>query len=88
MIESNSDHAYMCILNRGGLSIPCLALIESACRSFAILNFTENTIKKSTVPSRKAAEVVYIYKNIKHVKIIKVMDIYQSNCFLLSSKIS
>ena len=44
-----------------GLSIPCLALTEYACTLFAILNFTENTIKKSTVPS-KAAEVVYILR--------------------------
>ena len=53
--ESNPDHAYMFILNRGGLSIPSLALTEHACSPFAILNFTENMIKKSTVPSRKAA---------------------------------
>ena len=69
MIESNSEHAYMSIINRGGLSIPCLALTEYACTSFAILNFTENTIKKSTVPSRKAAEVVYIlgeHQTFKH----------------------
>ena len=58
--KSNPDHAYMCILNRGGLSIPSLALTEYTCSSFAILNFTENMIKKSTVQSRKAAEVVYI----------------------------
>ena len=37
-----------------GLSIPCLALTD-ACTSFAILNFTENMMKKST-------EVVYILR--------------------------
>ena len=54
MIESNSEHAYMSIINRGGLSIPCLALTEYACTSFAILNFTENTIKKSTISIKKS----------------------------------
>ena len=56
--ESNPDHAYITILNRGGLTIPSTSLTDYVCTSFAILSFTENSVIKSNIRARKAAELV------------------------------
>ena len=56
--ESNPDHAYITILNRGGLTIPSTSLTDYVCTSFAILSFTKNSVIKSNIRARKAAEIV------------------------------
>ena len=58
ILESNPDRAYITILNRGGLTIPSTSLTDYVCTSFAILSFTENSVIKSNIRARKAAELV------------------------------
>ena len=53
--ESNPDHGYINILNRGGLTIPSQNLTDYVCTSFAILSFTENYITNSGIKARNAA---------------------------------
>ena len=54
--EENEDHDYIRILSRGGLTVPSPNLTEYVCLSFAVLDICENTISKSELPARQAAQ--------------------------------
>ena len=53
--ETNPDHVYINILNRGGLTFPSSNLVDYVCTSFAIFSLTESHISKSNIPSKIAS---------------------------------
>ena len=55
--ESNPDHSYIGILNRGGLTIPSTTLLEYVCSVFAVLDWTQSVLKQSKIPDRRAAHL-------------------------------
>ena len=53
--ETNPDHVYINILNRGGLTFPSSNLVDYVSTSFAIFSLTESHISKSSIPSKNAS---------------------------------
>ena len=59
--EDNEDHNYIRILSRGGLTIPSVSLTDYVCSAFSVLSLAESTIIKSSLRSRRAAEITLSY---------------------------
>ena len=59
--DENPDFSYVQILSRGGLKIPSTNLVNYVCTVFAILEFMDDLITKSSLPVHKVAERVLIH---------------------------
>ena len=57
----NPDFSFVQILSRGGLKIPSTNLVNYVCTVFAILEFMDDLITKSSLPVHKAAGHVLIH---------------------------
>ena len=58
----NPNHEYLIILNRGGLTIPSLNLVNYVCDAFAVLSATENDLtNQAKLTSRNAAKEALSY---------------------------
>ena len=57
----NPDFSFVQILSRGGLKIPSTNLVNYVCKVFAILEFMDDLISKSSLPVHNAAGHVLIH---------------------------
>ena len=79
--DENPDFSYVQILSRGAFKIPSRNLINYACTVFAILEFVDDLITKSSLPVHKVAGhvLIHFFSHSRYLLVLHMKQLHEKS---------